>query len=32
MGKDNIRVNSISPAWTWSPEVAKIDPKGNMFV
>ena len=32
MGKDKIRVNSISPAWTWSPEVAKIDPKGNMFV
>lgn len=23
MSKDNIRVNSISPAWVWSPEVSK---------
>ena len=23
MGRDNIRVNSISPAWTWTPEVYK---------
>ena len=29
MGKDKIRVNSISPAWIWSPEVSKIDPQGK---
>jgi len=29
MGKDKIRVNSISPAWIWSPEVSKIDPQGR---
>ena len=23
LSSDNIRVNSISPAWVWSPEVAK---------
>ena len=32
MGKDKIRVNSISPAWIWSPEVSKIDPKGRHIV
>ncbi len=29
MGKDKIRVNSISPSWTWTPEVSKIDPEGK---
>ena len=32
MGKDKIRVNSISPAWIWSPEVSKIDPQGRHIV
>ena len=31
MGKDKIRVNSISPAWIWSPEVSKIDPQGTLL-
>ena len=32
MGKDKIRVNSISPAWIWSPEVSKIDPQGRLII
>jgi len=27
MSEAKIRVNSVSPAWIWSPEVAKIDPQ-----
>ena len=29
LSKDKIRVNSLSPTWTWTPEVAKIDPQSN---
>ena len=29
LSKDKIRVNSLSPSWTWTPEVSKIDPEGN---
>lgn len=29
MGRDKIRVNSVAPSWTWTPEVAKIDPEGT---
>lgn len=30
MGREfGIRVNSVSPSWTWTPEVAKIDPQGR---
>ena len=29
LAKFKIRVNSISPSWTWTPEVAKIDPEGK---
>ena len=27
--RPSVRVNSISPSWTWTPEVAKIDPQGT---
>jgi NAD(P)-dependent dehydrogenase (short-subunit alcohol dehydrogenase family) len=29
MTKEKIRVNSVSPAWIWSPEVAKAAQQGN---
>lgn len=29
MSANYIRVNSISPSWTWTPEVAKVDPQGK---
>lgn len=29
LGKERIRVNSISPAWVWSPEVAKAAADGG---
>jgi NAD(P)-dependent dehydrogenase (short-subunit alcohol dehydrogenase family) len=29
LGKDGIRVNSVSPAWIWSPEVAKAAVDGG---
>nr|CAB3262799.1 uncharacterized protein LOC100183433 [Phallusia mammillata] len=30
LAKKSIRVNSVSPGWTWTPEVAKESPKGTL--
>ncbi|XP_078482871.1 3-oxoacyl-[acyl-carrier-protein] reductase FabG [Ciona intestinalis] len=30
LAKNGIRVNSVGPGWTWSPEMAKASPDGTM--